>query len=193
MTDPTIIIHPTAVVDTPCEIGEGTRVWHFSHLMAGCRIGPACTIGQNVFIASGVELGRNVKVQNNVSIYQGVTCADDVFLGPSMVFTNVRTPRSHVSRKHAYGQTLVQRGATIGANATIVCPRTIGEYAFVAAGAVVTRDVPPHALVQGTPARQVGWACRCGVQLSEQGDLWICPDCGTTYRAVGDRIAEAPL
>lgn len=181
MKDDSVSIHPTAVVEEPCEIGPGTRVWHYSHLMPGCRLGESCNIGQNVFIASGVVLGRNVKVQNNVSIYEGVVCEDDVFLGPSMVFTNIRTPRSHVPRKGKYERTVVKRGATIGANATVICPRVIGEYAMVGAGAVVTHDVPPYALVVGNPARPIGWVCRCGATLVMDRDMLICNECREQY------------
>jgi len=149
-------IHPTAIIDPGATIGEGTKVWHFSHIMGGAEIGRNCTVGQNVFVASGVRLGNGVKVQNNVSVYEGVTCEDDVFLGPSCVFTNVMTPRSFVSRKNEYRPTLVKRGASVGANATILCGVTIGEYAMIGAGAVVTRDVPPFALAVGNPAKVVG-------------------------------------
>ncbi len=180
-----VLIHETAVVDVPCEIGDGTKVWHFSHVMRGCRIGANCNLGQNVFVASGVVLGNNVKVQNNVSIYDGVEIEDDVFLGPSMVFTNVSTPRSHISRKDAYQPTLIRQGATIGANATVVCGNTVGRYAFIGAGTVVTRDVPAHALVMGSPARQAGWMCRCGEQLSKR---LTCASCGDTYQTDGDAL-----
>lgn len=175
--------HPTAVIDEGCTIGRGTKIWHFSHLMPGCRVGERCNIGQNVLVASGVVLGDNVKVQNNVSIYTGVTCEDDVFLGPSMVFTNVINPRSHVSRKHEYRPTLVRRGASIGANATIVCGNEIGEYAMVGAGAVITKPVKPYALVVGNPARQVGWVSRNGHRLhfGPEG-LATCPETGERYR-----------
>jgi UDP-2-acetamido-3-amino-2,3-dideoxy-glucuronate N-acetyltransferase len=158
-------VHETAVVDEPCSIGSGTKIWHFCHIMAGAVIGENCSLGQNVFVASGCVIGNNVKIQNNVSLYTGVTLEDDVFCGPSAVFTNVTNPRSHVSRKHEYRPTLVRRGATIGANATVVCGTTLGRYAFVGAGAVVTRDVPDFALVYGNPARLRGWMCRCGVRL----------------------------
>ena len=174
----TINIHETAVIDSPCEIGEGTNIWHFSHVMKSCRLGKRCNLGQNVFVASGVILGDNVKVQNNVSIYEGVEIEDDVFLGPSMVFTNVTTPRSHVSRKDEFAKTLVRKGATIGANATIVCGNTVGSYAFIGAGAVVTSSVPDYALVVGNPARQVGWMCNCGQRL---GDDLVCRKCGKAY------------
>ena len=149
--------HPTAVIDENCSIGEGTKIWHFSHIMTGAVIGKNCNLGQNVVVGSKVVLGNNVRVQNNVSVYEGVICEDDVFLGPGMVLTNVINPRSAVSRKHEFRQTLIRRGATIGANATIVCGIEIGEYAFVAAGAVVTKNVKAHALVMGNPARQTGW------------------------------------
>ena len=174
-------VHLTAVVDEPCEIGEGTKIWHFSHVMANCRIGNKCNLGQNVHIASGVRIGNNVKIQNNVSVYTGVELEDDVFCGPSMVFTNVVNPRSHVSRKNEYQRTLVKRGATLGANSTILCGVTIGQYAFVAAGAVVTRDVPDYALVMGVPGKEVGWMCQCGERLELSGQRATCPSCGDRY------------
>lgn len=175
--------HETAVIDDGCEIGNGTKIWHFSHLMTGCVIGERCNIGQNVVISPGVELGRNVKVQNNVSIYTGVKCEDDVFLGPSMVFTNIRNPRSAVIRRDQYTTTLVKKGASIGANATIVCGITIGEYAFIGAGAVVVKDVLPYALVLGNPGRHIGWMSEFGHRL-EFGDdgLATCPESGQAYR-----------
>src|SRR6185436_5348795 len=157
--------HPTAVIDDGCEIGERVKIWHFSHIMSGSTIGDDCNLGQNVVVSPRVILGKNVRVQNNVSIYEGVICQDDVFLGPSMVFTNVINPRSAVSRKHEYLKTLVRRGASIGANATIVCGNEIGEYAFVGAGAVVTKPVPAFALVVGNPARQKGWVSEFGIKL----------------------------
>jgi UDP-2-acetamido-3-amino-2,3-dideoxy-glucuronate N-acetyltransferase len=176
-------IHESAYVDEPCEIGEGTKVWHFSHLMPGCRIGRRCNIGQNVVISPDVVLGDNVKVQNNVSLYTGVVLEDDVFCGPSMVFTNVINPRSEIVRRGEYQRTLVRRGASLGANSTIVCGAEIGPYAFIAAGAVVTKDVPAYALMAGVPARRIAWACRCGHTLprAAQGDL-TCAACGNRYR-----------
>ncbi len=175
--------HETAIIDPGCEIGDGTRIWHFCHLISGCVIGENCTLGQNVMVGAGVRLGRNVKVQNNVSIYTGVICEDDVFLGPSMVFTNVINPRSAIPRRHEFRQTIVKRGATIGANATILCGVVIGEYAFVGAGAVVVKDVKPYALVVGNPARQIGWMSEYGHRLhfDEQG-LAQCPESGQRYQ-----------
>lgn len=172
-------VHDTACVDDGVVLGPDTRVWRFSHVSSDARIGARCVLGQNVFIGSGVVLGNGVKVQNNVSVYSGVTIEDDVFLGPSCVFTNVLTPRAHVERKDEYAETRVRRGVTVGANATIVCGHDLGEYALVGAGAVVTRDVAPHALVVGNPARQVGWACRCGEVLPDGG---VCARCGDTYQ-----------
>lgn len=159
-------VHESSYVDDGCIIGEGTKIWHFSHVMAGATVGRRCNIGQNVVISPGVTIGDNVKIQNNVSIYTGVVLEDDVFCGPSMVFTNVVNPRSHVSRKDEYRQTIVSRGATLGANSTVVCGHSIGRYAFVGAGAVVTRDVPDYALVIGNPGRIAGWMCDCGVKLA---------------------------
>lgn len=163
--NPAYFAHETAVIDQPCEIGAGTRIWHFSHIMRDCRIGSRCNIGQNVVVSTGCVVGNNVKIQNNVSVYTGVTIEDDVFLGPSMVFTNVLNPRAFIERKSEYRATFVRRGATVGANATIVCGLTVGEYCLVGAGAVVTRDVAPFATVYGSPARLHGWTCWCGVQL----------------------------
>lgn len=182
-------VHETAVVDAGCHVGDGTKIWHFSHLMAGCSVGTQCNVGQNVFIADGVVLGDRVKVQNNVSIYAGVTCADDVFLGPSAVFTNVVNPRSEVCRKGQYARTRVGRGATVGANATIVCGHDIGEYAFVGAGAVVTHDVPAFALVVGTPARVIGWMSRRGHRLAfDSHGTARCPETGETYRLADGQV-----
>ena len=187
---PSYFVHPTSTVDPPCEIGEGVKVWHYSHIMKDCVIGRNCNIGQNVVVSPGCVLGQNVKVQNNVSIYTGVVCEDDVFLGPSMVFTNVINPRSHIVRRHEYQQTLVKRGASIGANATIICGHAIGRYAFVGAGAVVTKDVPDFALVLGNPARQVGWVCYCGnrVEFSPACRIGKCKSCGRGYEAQDHRI-----
>jgi UDP-2-acetamido-3-amino-2,3-dideoxy-glucuronate N-acetyltransferase len=175
--------HETAVIDEGCKIGQGTKIWHFSHIMAGSEIGEKCNIGQNVVISPGVKLGRNVKVQNNVSVYTGVICEDDVFLGPSMVFTNIVNPRSAVIRKDSYVSTIVEKGATIGANSTIVCGNRIGAFSFIGAGAVVTRDVKPYALVMGNPARQTGWMSEFGHKLNfDDKGFAICPESGEKYR-----------
>jgi UDP-2-acetamido-3-amino-2,3-dideoxy-glucuronate N-acetyltransferase len=186
--------HATATIDPGCSIGEGTMVWHYSHVMPGATIGRGCSLGQNVFVARDVTIGDNAKIQNNVSIYEGVTLEADVFCGPSMVFTNVVNPRSHVSRKHEYRRTLVRRGATIGANATVVCGHTIGCYAFIGAGAVVTADVPDYALMLGVPARLAGWMCDCGVRLelpaSGQARA-ACAACGATYVLDGTVLRTA--
>ncbi|MDR2928797.1 MAG: acetyltransferase [Cytophagaceae bacterium] len=177
-----MMIHPTAVVDEGCEIGAGSRVWHFSHLLRGCKIGERCSLGQNVMIASGVVLGNNVKVQNNVSVYEGITCEDDVFIGPSAVFTNIANPRSAVVRKHLYEKTIIRKGATIGANATVVCGVEIGAYALIGAGAVVTTDIKPYALVVGVPARQTGWVSEYGHHLRfGTNGLATCPESGEVY------------
>ncbi|HXJ94776.1 MAG TPA: Gfo/Idh/MocA family oxidoreductase [Terriglobia bacterium] len=173
--------HPSAVIDEPCDIGEKTRIWHFSHIMAGSKLGKHCNLGQNVVVSPGCRIGNNVKIQNNVSIYTGVELEDDVFCGPSMVFTNVINPRSHIERKHEYRRTLVRKGASLGANSTVVCGATIGAYAFVAAGAVVTHDVADYALVMGVPARQAGWVCKCGIRLELAGESGRCSDCGESY------------
>jgi len=180
---PGVQIHESAYVDEPCEIGEGTRIWHFVHVMARSRIGRRCNLGQNVVVMNDVTIGDDVKLQNNVSVYTGVTLEDGVFCGPSMVFTNVFNPRAEVSRKDEYRPTLVRRGATLGANCTIVCGVEIGRYAFVGAGAVVTRDVPAYALVFGSPARCMGWICRCGVKLGKTAPSTSieCPACGNEY------------
>jgi len=174
--------HETAIIDEGCRIGNGTKIWHFSHIMTNCAIGENCNIGQNVFIASEVVLGNNVKVQNNVSIYTGVTCENDVFLGPSMVFTNISNPRSAIIRKEQYEKTNVGKGATIGANATIICGHNIGKYAFIGAGAVVTKDVPDYALVVGNPARQTGWTSENGHRLlfNKEG-IAVCPESNQKY------------
>ncbi|MDC4223407.1 MAG: DapH/DapD/GlmU-related protein [Candidatus Manganitrophus sp.] len=173
---------PTGILDEGAKVGEGTKVWHFSHIMTGSEIGRNCNIGQNVVISPQVQVGNGVKIQNNVSVYTGVILEDDVFCGPSMVFTNVINPRSAVSRKDEYKSTLVRQGATIGANATIVCGVTIGQYAFIGAGAVVTKDVPDFALIYGNPAVQQGWMCRCGVKLQFKGSKAACSACEATYR-----------
>jgi UDP-2-acetamido-3-amino-2,3-dideoxy-glucuronate N-acetyltransferase len=175
--------HETAVIDEGCMIGKGTKIWHFSHIMSGSEIGENCNIGQNVVVLPGVKLGRNVKVQNNVSIYTGVICDDDVFLGPSMVFTNVINPRSAIIRKDSYLETIVEKGASIGANSTIICGNIIGRYAFIGAGAVVTKDVKPYALVVGNPARQTGWMSEFGHKLSfDEKGFAICPESEERYR-----------
>ncbi|MGC2831398.1 MAG: Gfo/Idh/MocA family oxidoreductase [Candidatus Acidiferrum sp.] len=189
---PGYFAHSTAVIDKPCQIGDGTKIWHFSHIMRGSVIGPGCNLGQNVVISPGARLGKNVKVQNNVSIYTGVELEDDVFCGPSMVFTNVINPRSHINRRNEYQKTLVKRGATLGANSTVVCGTTIGQFAFVGAGAVVTGDVPDHALVLGVPAKQVGWVCSCGVRLPETVAVMACTSCGKTYEVAGNSCNEIP-
>jgi UDP-2-acetamido-3-amino-2,3-dideoxy-glucuronate N-acetyltransferase len=181
--------HPTSVIDEPCTIGEGTRIWHFCHVMPEAVIGPGCSLGQNVFVARGVRMGANCKIQNNVSLYEGVELEDHVFCGPSMVFTNVMNPRSEVVRKSEYRRTLVRRGASIGANATLVCGVTVGAYAFVGAGAVVTRDVPDFALVTGNPGRRTGWMCRCGEKLRLADAGATCATCATEYRMHGDVLS----
>lgn len=174
--------HETAIIDDGCEIGKGTKIWHFSHIMTDCKMGQNCNIGQNVVVSPGVVLGNNVKVQNNVSIYSGVICEDDVFLGPSMVFTNVTNPRSAVNRRGQYTKTLVKKGASIGANATIVCGHDIGDFAFVGAGAVIVKEVPPYALVVGNPARQVGWMSEFGQRLHfDEDGLAECPESHEKY------------
>lgn len=184
-------IHPTAIIDPDCQIGDGTKIWHFSHLMSHCKIGKNCNLGQNVFVAEGVTIGDHVKVQNNVSIYAGVEVEDDVFLGPSMVFTNVLNPRSFIERKSEFKKTLVRKGATIGANATIVCGNSIGCYALVGAGAVVTKPVPDYALMVGNPAVQIGWVSEYGHTLTfdEQGRA-VCPESGQQYRLEQNKLVK---
>jgi UDP-2-acetamido-3-amino-2,3-dideoxy-glucuronate N-acetyltransferase len=188
---PNYFSHPSAVIDPGCSIGKGTKIWHFSHIMPDSVIGENCNIGQNVVISPEVVLGNNVKVQNNVSIYTGVTCEDDVFLGPSCVFTNVINPRSHVNRRDDYAKTTVKRGASIGANATIVCGNDIGEYAFVGAGAVVTKNVEPYALVVGNPAFQLGWISEAGLRLhfDEKGHA-LCPETGDEYELRNGEVTK---
>lgn len=183
MSDKQYFAHETAVVDQPCEIGNGVKIWHFSHIMSNCEIGDQCNIGQNVVVSPHVKLGKNVKVQNNVSIYTGVTCEDDVFLGPSMVFTNVVNPRSAINRRDEYLTTTVKKGATIGANATVVCGHDIGEYAFIGAGAVVTKNIPPYALVVGNPSKQIGWMSEFGHQLEfDENGIAECPESKEKYK-----------
>ena len=184
------LIHPTAIIDEGCTIGEGTRIWHFSHVMQGARVGKSCNIGQNVVISPGAIVGDRVKIQNNVSVYTGVTVEDDAFLGPSCVFTNVINPRSFISRKDEFRPTIVRRGASIGANATIVCGNEIGEYAMVGAGAVVTKDVPPYSLWVGNPARQAGWVSRAGHKLDFNDGMAVCPETGAHYRLADGRVEE---
>jgi len=190
----TVTIHPSAIVDEGASIGAGTRIWHWAHVSAGARIGAACSLGQGVYVGNDVHIGSNVKIQNHVSIYDAVTLEDDVFCGPSMVFTNVLNPRSAVPRKSEYRHTLVKRGATLGANCTIVCGVTVGEHAFVGAGAVVSRDVPPYALVVGVPARRIGWMSRHGERLDLpahcRGDALFadCPATGERYRLLGEAL-----
>jgi UDP-2-acetamido-3-amino-2,3-dideoxy-glucuronate N-acetyltransferase len=191
MSDKNFFVHPSAIVDEGCEIGEGVKIWHFSHIMPGCQIGEGSNLGQNVVVSPKVVLGKNVRVQNNVSIYEGVICEDDVFLGPSMVFTNVINPRSAVSRKHEYKQTVVRKGASIGANATIVCGNEIGEYAFIGAGAVVTKPVAPYALVVGNPARQMGWMSEFGHRLQfDEKRLAKCDESGEYYKLENNQVRK---
>jgi UDP-2-acetamido-3-amino-2,3-dideoxy-glucuronate N-acetyltransferase len=186
-------VHPSSFVDDGCEIGDGTKIWHFCHIMPGAKIGRGCSLGQNVVVSPDVVVGNNVKIQNNVSLYTGVILEDDVFCGPSMVFTNVVNPRSHVPRKNEYQRTLVKRGASIGANTTIVCGHTIGQYAFIGAAAVVTKDVPDFALIVGNPGRISGWMCACGIKLASgktpPADAQ-CATCGSKYRVSGDGLVK---
>ncbi len=184
-------IHETAVIDEPCEIGQGTKIWHFTHVMKNSKLGENCNLGQNVVVSPGVTLGKNVKVQNNVSIYTGVNCEDDVFLGPSMVFTNVTNPRSAVNRRDQYDETLVKKGATIGANATIVCGNEIGRFAFIGAGAVVTKAVPDYALVVGNPAKHIGWMSEYGHRLHFNDDgKAVCPESNETYILEDNKVRK---
>ncbi|MDZ4716519.1 MAG: acyltransferase [Cytophagales bacterium] len=189
---PSYFAHETAVIDSDCEIGSGTKIWHFSHIMSHCKIGKNCNLGQNVVVSPEVVLGDTVKVQNNVSIYTGVTCEDDVFLGPSMVFTNITNPRSAVNRKGSYEKTLVRKGASIGANATIVCGHTIGRFAFIGAGAVVTKDVPDYALIIGNPGKQVGWMSEYGHRLNfdKQGTA-SCEESGEKYELKEGKVRKS--
>jgi UDP-2-acetamido-3-amino-2,3-dideoxy-glucuronate N-acetyltransferase len=184
MPQPNYFVHASAYVDQPCEIGAGTKIWHFSHVSTGAKIGERCIFGQNVCIATGVVIGNNVKIQNNVSIYTGTTVEDDVFMGPSCVLTNVTNPRSQIVRHDLYEKTILRRGATVGANATIVCGTTLGRYCFISAGAVVTKDVPDYALMIGVPARRVGWMSRHGHRLSnpDANGIMVCPESGFRYR-----------
>ena len=183
--------HDTAVIDAGCSIGAGTKIWHFSHIMSDCTIGKKCNIGQNVVVSPEVVLGHNVKVQNNVSIYSGVVCEDDVFLGPSMVFTNVLNPRSALNRRGSYSKTVVKKGASIGANATIVCGHDIGQFAFIGAGAVVTKTVPPYALFVGNPARQIGWMSEYGHRLEFNSDgIAICPESNEKYKLLNQTVQK---
>jgi UDP-2-acetamido-3-amino-2,3-dideoxy-glucuronate N-acetyltransferase len=191
MAEKEYFTHETAVIDEGCKIGKDTKIWHFTHIMQDCVIGKNCNLGQNVVVSPGVVLGNNVKIQNNVSVYTGVICEDDVFLGPSMVFTNVSNPRSAVIRRDQYEKTLVKKGATIGANATIVCGNNIGKYAFVGAGAVVTREVKDYALVLGNPAKQVGWMSEYGHRLwFDEKSIAICPESGDKYKLQHDKVTK---
>lgn len=183
--------HPSAFIDENCIIGNGTKIWHFSHIMSGCKIGLNCNIGQNVVISPDVILGNNVKVQNNVSLYTGVTCGDDVFLGPSCVFTNVTNPRSAVNRKGLYAKTHVGKGATIGANATIVCGHDIGEYSFIGAGSVVTKNIPPYALIVGNPGKQIGWMSEFGIRLNfDVNGYATCSESGSKYQLLNGEVTK---
>ena len=184
-------VHETAIIDEDCIIGAGTKIWHFSHLMSDCKIGENCNIGQNVVISPEVRIGNNVKIQNNVSVYTGVVCEDDVFLGPSMVFTNVINPRSAINRKNEYLQTSVRKGATIGANATIVCGNNIGAYAFIGAGSVITKEVAPYALVVGNPGKQIGWISEYGHRLDfNKNQEATCPESGEKYRLKNNKVTK---
>ncbi len=182
--------HESSYIDDGATIGAGTKIWHFCHILPGAVIGERCNLGQNVVVMGGTRIGNNVKIQNNVSIYEGVILEDDVFCGPSCVFTNVMNPRSHVSRKSEYQQTLVRRGATIGANATVICGATLGEYSFIGAGAVVRGETPAYALMVGVPARRVGWMCQCGIRLDVREGAGTCAACGTRYEEAGGRLRQ---
>ncbi len=188
MENETFFAHETAIIDDGCTIGKGTKIWHFSHIMQDCVIGEDCNIGQNVVVSPQVVLGRNCKIQNNVSVYTGVICEDDVFLGPSMVFTNVINPRSFISRKSEYKQTIIHKGASIGANATIVCGHEIGEYALIGAGSVITKDVKPFALMVGNPAKQIGWVSKNGHRLTFENNIAICPETGEKYKLQNNAV-----
>lgn len=189
--EPQFYVHPTAVIDEGCTIGKGTKIWHFSHVMSNCTLGEGCNLGQNVVVSPGVVLGKNVKIQNNVSIYTGVICDDDVFLGPSMVFTNVINPRSAINRKNEYAKTHVGKGASIGANATIVCGHNIGEYAFIGAGAVVTKNVPAYSLWVGNPAKQMGWISEYGHRLKfDANNIAICMESKEQYKLEGNSVRK---
>ncbi len=190
MEEKNFFVHESSYIDEPCTIGKGTKIWHFSHIMQNCKIGENCNIGQNVVISPDVVLGNSVKVQNNVSVYTGVICEDDVFLGPSCVFTNVINPRSFISRRNEYKKTIIGKGASIGANATIVCGHNIGKYAFIAAGAVVTKDVPDYALVMGNPARVKYYVCECSEKMIWQNNKFTCPCCGKKYILEDERVKE---
>ena len=182
-------VHPSSVIDEGCQVGDGTKIWHFCHVMPGAVIGKNCVLGQNVMIASNVRIGNNVKVQNNVSLYEGVVCEDDVFLGPSVVLTNVINPRSAISRKNEYKTTLIKKGASIGANATVICGNTIGEYAFIGAGAVVTKDIPAFALITGNPGKQTGWMSEYGCRLKfDANNTAVCPESGQAYKLDKDSV-----
>ena len=184
-------VHESSYIDEPCEIGKGTKIWHFSHIMPGCSLGENCNIGQNVVISPNVILGSNVKIQNNVSVYTGVECEDDVFLGPSMVFTNVINPRSGVNRRDVYMKTIVKKGASIGANATIVCGNAIGKYALIGAGAVVTKEIPDYALVVGNPAKQVGWISEFGLRLNFDDNVFArCPESNELYKLSNNKVIK---
>jgi UDP-2-acetamido-3-amino-2,3-dideoxy-glucuronate N-acetyltransferase len=189
--DPGYFVHPTAIVDEGCAIGKGTRIWHFAHIIKGSRLGERCNLGQNVMVGPDVTIGNGVKIQNNVSVYTGVTLEDDVFCGPSMVFTNVYNPRAFIVRKDELRPTLIKKGASLGANSTIVCGNTVGEYAFVGAGAVVKSDVPAYAMVVGNPAVQKGWMCACGVRLFVDNGQGTCDACGKQYVLEGERLRQA--